>query len=751
MLTPRDYDTKSQNSIATEPNNNPNGASKSDWNILFYLIGDGLISASMISQLKEITDAGFEENTNVLAYFDPNCNGKGARIFEVNAQRKRDYKPAKKKKTIIGDGKDPWVRDIAEDCHIPGLPQIPAEITLRYFLEYSRTYYPAKNYMVFLMGHGVIVGNDAFLPDPDDNSAITLADLGWILRRFSDNVRADGDEFHLVGFHSCSMSSVELMYELEGTAQYMIGTQGAAFPGSWPYRQLLKKIFLTLDVANDTKVGIDTPLSASNGANNGSKTTENDAEQKNLVNKILTGMQDLSFYNGEDFWLAGFSSDIALCSLETDKVNNLSTVIDELSEELQRGLEDPVALNCIRLAHLESQAYWEENYTDLFDFCSCLWERCQTGNSAQRAIATACKNVTLAINGRTPDAPRYGSAAAKAQPIANQFRRATTEEFDGLVLFSDYYGPAYQFSHGLSVYFPWKSPSDQIIQNYRGYRFTQEHGSKSWWSFLQQYFKKTRRAARQTMKPRRSTPSVSTQVTWRSEGSLLRSLSDERLLQLGPPPADRVKAEGSRAMKAEADPSKVANNLLKVGGDLTKAGEDLLKVGSGLSKVGGDLTAKVGGDLSMMEGDLADKVGGDLSKVGGDLMKIMGTLSKAGGDLSKVGGDLSVDKVGGDLSKVGGDLSKVGGDLSKVGGDLASKVGGDLAKVGGDLSKVGDDLSKVGGDLGGLYGHTVVKNFDSPEGQFITSRPNRRTEPQKPEGPAQERAASVIHPACADK
>ena len=102
------------------------------------------------------------------------------------------------------------MRDIADDCHIASLPQIPAEITLRYFLEYARAYYPAKNYILFLMGHGVIVGNDAFLPDPDDNSAITLPDLGWILRTFADKVRDAGDEFHLVGFHS-------LFYELGRT------------------------------------------------------------------------------------------------------------------------------------------------------------------------------------------------------------------------------------------------------------------------------------------------------------------------------------------------------------------------------------------------------------------------------------------------------------------------------------------------------------------------------------------------------
>jgi hypothetical protein len=647
-----------------------NQASKNEWNILFYMAGEGFISPNMIPQLKAITDAGFEEGTNVLVYFDPNCNGRKAQIFDVNAQRKGNYIPKPgERKTIIGDGRDPFVRDIAEDCHRPGLPQIPAPITLRYFLEYARAYYPAKNHILFLMGHGVIVGNDAFLPDPDDNSAITLVDLGWILRTFADKVRADGGEFHLVGFHSCSMSSAELAYELAGSANYMIGTQGSAFPGSWPYRQLLKKIFVAIDDSKEPDKDIE--------------------DQFKPVKRILRGLQDLSFYNSEDFWHAGLSADLSLCRLDTESVNKLGEPIEKLSVVLQEALNDTNATDLIRLAHLESQSYFGENYTDLFDFCSCLSERCSEPTGIQAEIRKACQRVTLAINGEMPTK----LADPKSEP--NRPRPDLINGSRGLVVDSDYYGPAYQFSHGLSIYFPWKSPESSVIENYRSYKFTREHGSKSWWMFLQEYFRVTKR--RRNPKAIReaivSSPEVMNSIQWRSENNILRTLSDERLLSLGPTPV-RVGEYPSETVDAKVaakvevkPPDKVSEDLSKVGGDLSKVGGDLSKVGGDLSKVGGDLANKVGAELS-------EKVGGDLSRVEGDLLKILGDLSKVGGDLSKVGGDLSSGKVGGDLSKVGGDLSKVGGDLSKV-----------------------------GGDLGGLYGHTIIKNFDSPELQMVTSRP----------------------------
>ena len=696
----------SNGKAAPESKQTPHGPPKmkSEWNILFYMAGEGLISPSMIPQLKAITDAGFEERTNVLVYFDPNCNGRKAQIFDVNANRKELFIPEQgKRKTVIGDGRDPFVRDIAEDCHRPGLPQIPAPITLRYFLEYARTFYPAENHMLFLMGHGVIVGNDAFLPDPDDNSAITLTDLGWILRTFADKVRATGDEFHLVGFHSCSMSSAELAYELAGSAKYMIGTQGSAFPGSWPYRQLLKKIFVAIDDSKEPPKDI--------------------PDQFKPVDRILHGLQDLSFYNSEDFWHAGLSADLSLCRLDTESVDKIREPIENLSVVLQEALNDTAATDLIRLAHLESQSYFGENYTDLFDFCSCLSARCTQQTGIQDDMRKACERVTKSLNGEMPTKTTDQEAKSDRQ------RQGLSNGSSGLVVHSDYYGPAYQFSHGISIYFPWKSPESRIIENYRRYKFTREHGSKSWWIFLQKYFRVTRRK-RNPNSIRESFDSAAEfmdSIQWRSENNLLRTLSDERLLSLGPRPV-RVGAYPSETVErkttAKVDLSdKVSKNLSEAGGKLSKVGGDLLKVGGDLSKVGGDLSNKVGGDLS-------EKVGGDLSKVEGDLLKALGDLSKVGGDLSKVGGDLSSGKVGGDLSKVGGDLSKVGGDLSKVGGDLSSvgggdlsKVGGDLSKVGGDLSKVGGDLSKVGGDLGGLFGHTIIKNFDSPETQLITSRP----------------------------
>ncbi len=76
--------------------------------------------------------------------------------------------------------------------------------------------------------------------------------------------------------------------------------------------------------------------------------------------------------------------------------------MEKLSVVLQQALNDPTATDLIRLAHLESQSYWQENYTDLFDFCSCLWARCTAATGIQVDIRKACEGVTLALNDQKP-------------------------------------------------------------------------------------------------------------------------------------------------------------------------------------------------------------------------------------------------------------------------------------------------------------------------------------------------------------
>ncbi|HSE19840.1 MAG TPA: clostripain-related cysteine peptidase [Pyrinomonadaceae bacterium] len=435
------------------------------WTLMFFFASDNNLSASMFYQLKAIKTAGFQVDTNVLAHFDPHQRGIPSMIFEINRMERKD-----KTESEIGDEENPVIRDLAGDQVQPYIPSdpcihtassefddLPAEEALEKFLDFCREHYPAEHYMLFLVGHGMIVGRDAFLPDENPNSGISLVELGSILRNFSDEISVEDETLELVAMHSCSMSAVEVAYQLKGTANYMIASEGLSFVGAWPYRQMLQKVFCAIEYG---------PVKVEN---------------------LMKVIHETCLHNGADFIFAGYSSDLCLIKLASKNVEALNDPIEKLTKALQQGLKDKWDMDLIVLAHWKSQSYFQETYTDLLDFCECLREKCEKKETpAQRAMSSACDEVIKVLRGGTR----------------------------GPIVRADFSGPDIQYSHGLSIYFPWARPvedaQEHVIKNYRNYAFVTELGGASWLQFLNAYFKETRRDP----VPTRDSLPLTEQKTW---------------------------------------------------------------------------------------------------------------------------------------------------------------------------------------------------------------------------------------------
>lgn len=468
----------------TNKTSNPN-----EWTLMFFFAGDNALSPVIVSQLKAIKDAGFQENTDVVVHFDPNEKGAPTRIYDVNRERKRDPLLPN---TMIGDGKDPFVRNMDEDNVEPDANAGPSSLAMSQalknpdainakdalinFLGYCRENHRAKRYMLFLVGHGMAVGSDAFLPDDNPVSGITLKEMREILHSFSMNVKSEGGAFELLTLHSCSMSAIEVAYQLKGTANYMMASEGSAFVNSWPYRQLLKKTFNHLEEAKDE---------ARKEAKKNNQEQEAAAKNPDVdIQTLLESLYNLTFYNATDFMLSGYSLDLSLCSLEEAKFHDLTEQLRELVKQLKAALGDERGKELILLAHWESQSYWGENYTDLFDFCLCLSRRCNKNGELQN-LGKACSDLLEIL-----------------KPIESN---KISERFKALVVHSRNCGSEYQYSHGFSVYFPWSRPIENVsngsakadkgvLERYEEYAFTSDLGKdQSWLSFLNSYFDSTQR------------------------------------------------------------------------------------------------------------------------------------------------------------------------------------------------------------------------------------------------------------------
>jgi len=606
-----------------------------EWTLMFYFASDNPLASTIVSQLKALKDAGFHPDANVIARFDPHAVKTPVHIFDVNAVNKFWY-PGQSQVGFVRN--NPFVRDLVLDRlwddekkenkeirdlvieHVKGEPgraewnpgtkfdpprpsekilgeQDPVD-ALPGFLDFCRDNYPARHYLLFILGHGQVVGNDSLLLD--DNAAqhsLKLTELGRILRDFNRSVQQEQKEpgqVELIGLHSCSMSAFEVAYEFSETdklpraANYLLASQGPSYVGSWPYKQILLRVFNDLNSRlkpedingqhggrdgwqslveklaegrEDAAVFVRGELEADTmkdlhtlepntkpgpaliehivrdlnqmldgdkiaraeaflqrGSTNGTSKLRNaDLQGVNLrrFNRLLLAQEfpeiaaypklDLEtlfkkifyycVYNSFDFQLAGYPYELCLTNL--NKVPESRERIDALADSLIAGLKDewdPTSRQLIQLAHLDAQSFYQEDYVDLYDFCFSFRRRFKETNQ-------------LVPDPETKDSPKQDPAVnfkreidsdsilGKIYQECKNMMDALEPRDDRLIIRSVFSGPAFQYSHGLSIYFPWAEPvSDKMWdEQYAEYELAK---NTHWRDFLEAYFKKTMRKTR---------------------------------------------------------------------------------------------------------------------------------------------------------------------------------------------------------------------------------------------------------------
>ena len=539
-----------------------------EWTLMFYFASDNPLGPTIVSQLKNLKNAGFDPEVNVVAYYDPPIPGTPTHVFDVNIVEKikakaRSEADNRSEANNIGfadnqslvrnmvedklwgkhksiDGKK-LIKDLIKSClkmeedekglkagtlqklykppdpsnflpkeetkrnaksngnskhhvngNLNGDAQSP-ESSLETFLKFCSLKYPARNYALFILGHGLIVGNDVFLFDESaPTHSLSLPNLRVLLKTFSEDIKkavCEEAQFQLVSFHSCSMSSLEVAYELKDTANYMLASQCPTSVGAWPYRQIVIRFLKQLE--NKRKFELEK------------------LEQKD-IEEAISDIFDYCAYNSFDFQLAGYSFDVCLCDLRNTA--GVKEQLSQLSRKLIAGLKDPDprAKDLILLAHWDAQSYWSEMYTDLFDFCLCLQRRCQKALPPKKeSEGTETESETVAI----PEDKALTELEAACGEMIKVLTPRTNDTPGQLIKRTSFVGAAYQYAHGLSVYFPWSQPAKSTFwpKQYGKYKLiadpkrkgeTKEEARKrreenpSWGVFLDAYFRITMRSTR---------------------------------------------------------------------------------------------------------------------------------------------------------------------------------------------------------------------------------------------------------------
>ena len=440
------------------------------WTVMVYLAGDNNLTTECMFALTEMKQADFGKHLNVVAQFDPSdphlpthryhIKKRGKKSFRHDIIDRADYvgnngevrfrnESLRAQALAVERKRERQLRraELDEACLTgPAVEQevitddtdTGSPITLYNFITFCLQEYPADHYLVVLSGHAGGTERDYLLKDESSARSLTFNELKNVFRRVKQD--RDGKAIDILGMDNCLMSMAEICYELRGLAEIVVGCESFSPAAGWPYREVLERLaqdFVSPKLPPEQSVA--------------------EAAARAIVREYI------DYY--ANYWLAGLS--VTQSALSMCKVERLREEIDKLAQLMEQQLvaewresavnaaERPFQ-DALLLAHWEAQSYNGEQFVDLFDFCDRLETRLTDG-----VVADQCRTVK--------------------EFLSNDF-----------VLTSCYSGAAYQYSYGVSLYFPWS----HVAPSYWNLDFVEDANGSGWGSFLKTYTLLTRRAPR---------------------------------------------------------------------------------------------------------------------------------------------------------------------------------------------------------------------------------------------------------------
>ena len=455
-----------------------------EWTIMVYMAGDNNLSEDMITGLKGMKKVGNEANIHLVALYDGSYPSAPIRFYEFSKSIEKAYFGKSRKPrledfneeieeqqttaTTVGRNTTPRPRDRRNEDDL---------FKLKDFLPLVIKKYPAKKYALILSGHSDGVIGRRLLPDGNADVSLTLGSLRGVLE---DALPKDSEgkkkKFDIIGFDGCLMGMLEVGFELKDVAKILVASQGNIPTTGWIYDEILT------DIINK------------NG----------DMDEKDFGVSIVKSYADFN----EDYAISGRSINISACNLEElnkenslyDNIQNLAQLFLDLlnlptdpgGEEREATEEETILfaqnklikdkfIDWMILSHYRSQTFMHSQAVDVVDF---------TYNILLLYRKWLAENEIMGII--KPQEGDEETGNETVNKIQNRIRaifdsfieinKAIREENDTYILRSCSIGAEYQFSQGVSLFFPWtRMALNMIKKRYSQLKF---NDTENWLNFI---------------------------------------------------------------------------------------------------------------------------------------------------------------------------------------------------------------------------------------------------------------------------
>ncbi|MCD9189219.1 MAG: clostripain-related cysteine peptidase [Pyrinomonadaceae bacterium] len=405
-----------------------------EWTIMVYMAGDNNLSENMAFSLEglEISSTDLrrlnqQDQVNLLAYFD--SSSLTAPTHYIDYSEAETYRHPIEKNDRIH-------KSVEAETHFTSQEDSASAYSILNFVHWclKKRKRTAKNYALIFSAHSFGFHGTSFLRDETSGSFMTLSTFRKTLEQINSQYLEPQEKIAILGFDSCVMSMLEVGYELRDVAQTLVASEGSLPNSGWSYAPMLKEF-----VASFSKEQRESQMPILPTAEYVK------AAARGFVKAFITQYKNLA--------IGGRSVDIA--SWDLAKIDPVAENLNDLAKELNKHLYLVEKINAGELtdrdiavyqelkkiilqSHFEAQTYMREQCIDLKDFCQRLIIECKYMENTEnarffKAIAEKSKDVIKAI--------------------------------DDCVLKCGYSGEEYQFSNGISLYFPWTYVTYYLTQD----------------------------------------------------------------------------------------------------------------------------------------------------------------------------------------------------------------------------------------------------------------------------------------------
>lgn len=442
-----------------------------DWTVMVYMAGDNNLSADMVYALEKLKTVAYGKKINLFVYYDglseevPTlyCNFS---YDPENPSRNKNLKlyPSYKVEDKLIDVNDEFNENSAAVNNIINFVHWCEK---RNFVDQG----VEKKYAFIISGHTFGFVNKGLFKDEKADYSMTYPKLKYMFERITDDAdtlhkKADEDEqkyfdkynkkwdkkthkerrtpilgkkLDLLGFDTCVMSTLEIGCQFSKFADTMVASEGSIPTAGWNYAEIL--------------------LSNLNN--------QEEIEPK----KLAVSFVDKFIKIQNKFALADISVDISAWDLT--QMNGLEKNLAKLAEDLMACFEkkkSPAFHQMKRLivyVHWQCQTYLLEQHIDLGDFCQLLLDE----------ICLLEKEIP--------------KSELKEILKVKQSCREVVESIKDCILLTGFSGSDFQFSNGISLFFPWSWACYQAAESdYNRLTFVKKNSAGiNWNNFLKKFLK----------------------------------------------------------------------------------------------------------------------------------------------------------------------------------------------------------------------------------------------------------------------